>query len=142
MTATEPRYALPNTGRGLARQTTLGVAVAVAAVLIAQVAVTALGLDVGATGAMSPFSAGPLVVATVVAGAGAAVVCAGLIRFTGRPVRNFVAVSAAVFGVQLIPVVTLAPSLGVTPVGQAVLVIYHVIVAVPIVAALLGIGAQ
>ena len=140
MTATEPRYALPNTGRGLARRTTLGVAVA--AVLIAQVAVTTLGLDVGATGAMSPFSAGPLVVATVVAGAGAAVVCAGLIRFTARPVRDFVAVSAVVFALQLLPVIAVAPSLGVTAVGQAVLVLYHVVVAVPIVAALLGIGAR
>lgn len=87
---------------------------------------------------MSPFAAGPLVGTTVVAGAAAAIVYAGVVRFTDRPVRNFAAVAVVVFALQLLPVFVVAPSFGVTPVGQAVLVIYHVLVAVPIVAFVTG----
>ena len=142
MTSSQSRDALPDTGTDLARRTALGVGVAAVAVVIAQAAVTALGLDVGAAGRMSPFSAGALVGSTVAAGVGAAVVYAGLIRFTARPVRNFLVAAGVVFALQLLPVAVLAPSLGVTPVGQAVLVFHHVVVAVPIVAALLGIGSR
>ncbi|MGQ3330601.1 hypothetical protein [Halorubrum sp. FL23] len=55
-----------------------------------------------------------------------------LIRFTDTPVRNFVAVAGVVFVLQLLPVFAIAPSLGVTSVGQTVLVVHHAIVAVPI----------
>ncbi|MBX0323556.1 hypothetical protein EGH21_10995 [Halomicroarcula sp. F13] len=61
-----------------------------------------------------------------------------LARLTDRPVRNFVAVSALVFVGMLVPVLVVAPSLGVTGVGQAVLVALHVVVAVPLVAFVVG----
>ncbi len=142
MATSRKRYSLPSSGSGLARRAALGVAVAVIAVLVAQGVVDALALDVGAAGPTSPFTAGPLVASTVVAGAGAAVVYAGLVRFTDRPVRNFLAAAGVVFAVMLIPVIAFAPSLGVTPVGQAVLVIHHVLVAVPIVAFLIGTASR
>lgn len=59
---------------------------------------------VGLTGSMSPFGAGPLIGASVVAGAGAATVYAAVVGFTSRPVRNFVALSTGVFAVMLVPV--------------------------------------
>lgn len=139
MSPPRSRYPLPESATDLTRRATFGVGVAVLAVFIAQGFVEGFDLGVGASGPMSPFSAGPLLGTTVVAGAGAAVVYAGLVRFTDRPVRNFVAVAGAVFVIQLVPVFVLAPSLGVTPVGQAVLLLYHVLVAVPIVAFLIGI---
>jgi len=43
-----------------------------------------------------------------------------------------------VFTLQLVPVFTFAPAFGVTPLGQWVLVLYHVLVAVPIVAFVTG----
>lgn len=142
MVTTRSRYALPTSGSGLARRTAFGVGLAAVAVLVAQSAVTLLGLDVGATGAMSPFATAPLVASSVVAGAGAALVYAALVRLTARPVRNFLVASGVVFALMLVPVVAFAPSLGVTPVGQAVLAAYHVVVAVPIVAAIVGIGSR
>jgi hypothetical protein len=142
MATTQSRYALPGTGGGLARRTALGVGLAVLAVLVAQGLVTLVGLDVGETGAMTPFATAPLVASSILAGAGAALVYAGLARFTDRPVRNFVAVSGVVLALTLVPVVAFAPSLGVTAVGQAVLAVYHVLVAVPIVGALIGVGSR
>ena len=135
MATARTRYSLPESGIGLARRTALGIGVAVVAVLVAQGIVDALALDVGVSGPMSPFAAGAL---AVVAGAGAAVVYAGLVRYTDRPVRNFLAAAGAVFAVMLVPVLAFAPSLGVTPVGQAVLVAHHLVVAVPIAAFLIG----
>lgn len=136
------RYPVPDSAGGLVRRTTVGVLTAVVAVLVANAAVTGLGLDVGPTGAMSPFTVAPLVTSCVVAGVGGAVVYAGLVRLTDRPVRNFVAVSTGVFVLMLGPVALFAPSLGVTPVGQVVLTIYHVLVAVPLVAAIVGVLGQ
>lgn len=138
MHATEPRYPRPTGATDLARRATLGIGVAVVAVLAAQVLVDALGVDVGASGPTSPFAATPLVSSTIVSGAGATVVYAGLVRYTGRPVRNFVALSVVVFALLLLPAVLVAPSLGISPAGQAVLVGYHVLVAVPITAFLVG----
>jgi hypothetical protein len=138
MATARTRYSLPSSAGGLARRATLGIGVAVLAVLVAQGIVDALALDVGVSGPMSPFAAGALVTSTVAAGAGAAVVYAGLVRFTDRPVRNFIAAAGVVFAVMLIPVIAFAPSLGVTTVGQAVLAVHHALVAVPIVAALVG----
>jgi hypothetical protein len=138
MATARTRYSLPESGIGLARRTALGIGVAVVAVLVAQGIVDALALDVGASGPMSPFAAGALAASAVVAGAGAAVVYAGLVRYTDRPVRNFLAAAGAVFAVMLVPVLAFAPSLGVTPVGQAVLVAHHLVVAVPIAAFLIG----
>jgi hypothetical protein len=142
MTAVHSRYTVPDSGGALARRTALGIGVAVLAVLVAQGIVDAIGLEIGSSGPMSPFTAGTLVAATVAAGAGAAVVYAGLVRFTDRPIRNFVAVAGVVFLLQLVPVFAFAPSLGVTPVGQAVLVLHHVLVAVPIVASLIGVVSR
>jgi hypothetical protein len=137
MTTKQTRYPIPDSGRDLARRTGLGTGVAVIAVLAAQAVVDALALEVGASGPMSPFTAGPLVSATVAAGAGAAVVYALLVRFTDTPVRNFVGAAGVAFVLQLLPVFLFAPSLGVTPVGQAVLVVHHAVVAIPIVAFLI-----
>ena len=142
MATARRRYSLPDSAGGLARRTALGVAVAVLAVLVAQGLVASRALDVGAAGPTSPFTAGPLVGATVAAGAGAAVVYAGLARFTDRPVRNFLAAAGAVFVLLLVPVVAFAPSIGVTPVGQAVLVVHHLLVAIPIVAFLVGAASR
>lgn len=138
MATVHPRYPVAESAGTLARRATLGIGVAVIAVLLGQALVAALALNVGPSGSMSPFTAGPLIGTTVVAGAAASIVYAGLVRFTGSPVRNFAAVSVVVFTLQLLPVVVVAPSLGVTPVGQAVLVVYHVLVAVPIVAFVTG----
>ena len=138
MSAGQPRFSLPESGSVLVRRTTIGTGVAVAAVLVVQALIEGLAVGVGGSGPMSPFAAGPLVGTTVVAGAVAAVVYAALVRFTDRPIRNFFIVAGAAFTLQLVPVFVLAPSLGVTTVGQAVLVLYHVLVAVPIVAFLVG----
>ena len=132
------RFPVPRTGAALARRTAIGVGVAVVALLVVQVIVDTLGVELGASGPMTPFAAGPLVGATVVAGVGAAVVYAVVVGVTTRPGRNFVAVAAVVFGVMLVPVVLVAPSMGITPAGQAVLVLYHLLVAVPITALVVG----
>jgi len=116
----------------------MGVLVAIAAVLLTQTVVDVLGIALGAGGPTSPFGAGALVGSTVVAGIGAAVVYAGLLRFTDKPGRNFVAVAAAVFLVMLLPVAVVAPSMGVTTAGQAVLAVHHLLVAVPLVAFITG----
>jgi hypothetical protein len=131
------RYPVPETGSGLARRTATGVLLSVVLVLLAQGIVDALSIDVGATGSMSPFAAGPLVGATIVAGAGAAVAYAAAVKFTDQPVRNFVALAAGVFVIMLGPVF-LAPPEGITTVGQAILVLYHALVAVPLVAFITG----
>jgi hypothetical protein len=128
----------PRTGIALARRTAIGVGVAVVALLVVQAIVDAAGVEPGAAGPMTPFAAGPLIGSTVVAGVGAAVVYAVVGRFTTKPVRNFVAIAVAVFGVMLVPVVVFAPSIGVTPVGQGLLVLYHLLVAVPLTAFVVG----
>ncbi|WP_276272123.1 DUF6069 family protein [Haloarcula litorea] len=129
---------IATTGGELARRTALGVLVAaVAALLVAGIA-GALALPLGVTGATSPFAAVPIVASTVVAGTGAAVAYAALVRFTDRPVRNFTVLAGVVFVGMLVPVVAVAPTLGVTATGQAVLVALHVAVAVPLVAFVVG----
>lgn len=131
------QYPVPETSGGLARRTASGVFLAVVLVLLAQALVDALGIDVGATGSMSPFAAGPLIGATVVAGAGAAIAYAAVVTFTDQPVRNFVAIAAVVFVGMLVPVFV-APPEGITTVGQGILVLYHALVAVPLVAFIVG----
>lgn len=128
----------PLTGSDLARRTAIGVVVAIVALLVAQSLITVLGVDVGTPGEQNPFAVGSLVGSTVVAGIGAALVYAALDRFTDRPVRNFVVVAVGVFALMLVPVLTVAPTIGVTPTGQAVLVLYHLLVAVPLVAFVVG----
>jgi hypothetical protein len=142
MATTQPEHTLHTTGSGIARRTAFGVGLAAVAVLVAQNVVTLLGLDVGPTGAMTPFDPTPLVASAITAGAGAALVYAAVVRFTDRPVRNFLVASVVAFVLSLVPVVTFAPSLGVTGVGQAVLAVYHVVVAVPIVASLVGLRSR
>ncbi|MDS0299305.1 DUF6069 family protein [Halogeometricum sp. S1BR25-6] len=128
----------PTTAGDLARRTAFGVLTAVVLVFAARLAVELLGVDVGAGGAMDPFAAGPLLGSAVVAGVFAAVAYAALDRFTARPTRNFVALAAAVFAVMLVPVLTVAPSMGVTAAGQVVLAAFHILVAVPVVAFVVG----
>lgn len=138
MTPVSVRTAAPTNAAELARRTAAGVLVAVVGLLVANGLVTLADFDVGPTGPENPFAATPLVASTVVAGAGAAVAYAVLDRVTDRPVRNFVALAAAVFAVMLVPVLVFSPSLDVTPVGQAVLVVFHAVAAVPIVAFVVG----
>lgn len=93
MAQTNVRFSVPRTRGTLARRTTIGVVVALIAVLLTQALVDALAVNVGTPGPMSPFAATPLVATTIVAGVGAAVAYAVLITVTDRPVRNFVAVA-------------------------------------------------
>ncbi|MFC6826923.1 DUF6069 family protein [Halopelagius fulvigenes] len=139
-TTTPPstRYAVPTGAGELVRRTTAGVLVAVVALLLVRTVVALSGANLGATGANDPFALGPGIAAATVAGVGAAVVYAALVRLTDRPVRKFVAAAAVVFAVMLVPVIVFAPTLGVTAVGQAVLVVSHVVVAVPLVAFVTG----
>jgi hypothetical protein len=139
MATTTREHPVAPTANDLVRRTFVGVLVAVVAVLGARVGADLLELDlVAATATNSPFDAIPLVASSAIAGAGAAVVYAGLVRYTARPTRNFLVVAAAVFAAMLVPVAAFAPELGVTATGQLTLVVLHVAVAVPIVAAIVG----
>lgn len=138
MATISSRYPVATNGSELARRTAGGVLVGVIAALVVAGLVGAAGLNLGVSGPQSPFGAVPIVLSTVVSGVGAAVVYAALARLTGRPVRNFTALSAAVFVVMLVPVFAVAPSLGLTAVGQGALVVLHVAVAVPLVAFVVG----
>lgn len=132
------RYPIPTGAGDLARRTTVGVLTAVVATLLTRAIAGTLAIDLGATGAMTPFAAVPLVASAVFAGAGAAVAYAALVRLTERPVRNFVLLAGVVFVGMLLPVVLFAPALGVTTAGQALLVVLHVTVAVPLTAFVIG----
>jgi len=138
MSTVTARYPVATTGGELARRTAGGVLVGIVAALAVSGILTAVGLNLGASGAQSPFGAIPIVMSTVVAGVGAAVAYAAMVRFTDRPVRNFSILSAAVFVVMLVPVFAVAPALGLTAVGQGALVLIHVAVAVPLVAFVAG----
>jgi hypothetical protein len=131
------RQPVPDGGKQLVRRTANGVLGAVVLLLVTQAAVDTAGVDVGATGAMSPFAAGPLVGATVVAGAGAAIVYALLVEYTDQPTRNFVVAALGVFTLMLVPIFA-APPEGITTTGQAILIGYHLLVAVPLVAFVVG----
>jgi hypothetical protein len=133
------RYPIAESGGTLVHRTSLGVSVAIVAVLVTQVIANALRLNVGAPATMSPFAAGPLIGSTIVAGIGAAMLYAVVITLTDRPVRNFVAVAATVFAFMLLPVILITPSMGVTPTGQGLLILHHVLVAVPVSVFILGI---
>jgi hypothetical protein len=132
------RAVAPATASDLARQTAFGVLTALVLVFAARLVVELLGVDVGAAGAMSPFSAAPILGSVVVSGVLAAVAYAALDRFTARPTRNFLALAAVVFAVMLVPVLTVTPSMGVTAAGQAVLVAFHALVAAPLAAFVVG----
>lgn len=138
MEITSTRYPVAANASSLVRRTTAGVVVAVVASLLVLGIVTLLGLDLGVPGPNSPFAVAPTIAGTVFAGAGAAVAYAVLARYTARPTRNFLALAGVVFAAMLLPILVVAPSMGVSPVGQAVLVLVHAVVAVPIVAALIG----
>nr|WP_276252204.1 hypothetical protein [Halomicroarcula sp. SHR3] len=61
-----------------------------------------------------------------------------LVRLTDRPVGNFTVLSAVVLVVMLVPVVAIAPPLGLTALGQGAQVMIHVAVAVRMVAFVAG----
>lgn len=138
MATISSRYPVAASGGDLARRTTIGVLVGIVAALIVTALTGALGLELGVSGPASPFGAIPIVTSTVVAGAGAALAYAALVRLTARPVRNFSVLSVAVFALMLVPVVAVAPELGLTVTGQAALVVIHTAVAVPLVAFVVG----
>ncbi|SFR61057.1 DUF6069 family protein [Halogeometricum limi] len=138
MQLTTTRAVAPTSAGDLARQTAFGVLVALAFVFATRVVVGLLGVDLGVSGAASPFATAPILGSTVVAGIGAAVAYAVLDRATARPARNFVVLAAGVFAAMMVPVLTFAPELGVTPAGQLVLTAFHVFVAVPLVAFVVG----
>lgn len=135
---THARYIRPETAGDLARQTTFGVLVAVVLALVVRTVTLEIGVDLGPTGPTSPFASLPLVMTTVIAGVGAAVAYAVLDRLTARPVRTFLALAAMVFAGMLVPVVVFAPTLDVTPIGQVFLGVLHAVVAVPLVAFVIG----
>ncbi len=137
MSQSTVRYPVPETSGRLARRTGTGVLFAVVLVLLTQAIVDALSIDVGVTGSMSPFAAGPLIGVSIVAGAGAAIAYAAVVKFTIQPVRNFVALAVGVFVVMLVPVF-FAPPEGITTAGQGILVLYHALVAVPLVVFITG----
>lgn len=138
MEQTNGRLTIPKTGATLARRTAAGVGVAIVVLLITQALVDAFGVEHGASGPMTPFAAAPLIGTTIVAGVGAAIAYAAMVEFTNRPVRNFVAVAVVVFAVMLVPVLLVTPSMGITPAGQAILVLYHLLVVVPLVGFVIG----
>ena len=138
METTTRTATVPASAGGLARRTTIGVTLGVVGVLVLAALVQVLGVDVGAAGPQNPFAAGPLVGSAIVAGIGAAIAYAVLARVTARPTRNFVVLAALVFVGMLLPVALVAPTFGVTPVGQAILVLAHAVVAVPLVASIVG----
>ena len=138
MSTVTSRYPVAASGGELARRTAAGVVVAIVAALVARTLAGALGLSLGVSGPASPFGTMPIATSTVVAGIGAAVAYAALVRLTERPVRNFTVLSTAVFVAMLVPVFVAAPSLGLTAVGQATLVAIHAVVAVPLVAFVVG----
>lgn len=138
MEQTNVRFTAPNTGATLARRTAAGVGVAIVALLITQAIVDAVGVELGASGPISPFAAVPLIGTTIVAGVGAAFAYAAIVKFTTRPVRNFVVIAVVVFAVLLVPVFLVTPSMGLTLTGQGLLVLYHLLVAVPLVGFIVG----
>jgi hypothetical protein len=91
--------------------------------------------------ALDPFN--PLAIAgsAVVAGAGAAVVYAAAVRFSDAPVAVFLGAAVVVFVGMLVPVLAVAPDLGVGDVGQAWLIALHGAVAVPLVIAVARLGS-
>jgi len=139
MSVINTQYPVAGSGSELARRTTAGVLVSVVlAVVVVVVGVDLLSLDVGDSGTWSPFGLLAVLVA-ILAGAGAAVAYAALVRYTDRPARNFGILSAAVFLLMLVPVFTFAPSQGVAEgTGQGLLVVLHAAVAVPLVAFISG----
>jgi hypothetical protein len=138
MATVSSRYPVATGGRDLARRTAGGVLVAIVAALLVRTIVGAANLSLGAGGPASPFGTVPIVMSSLVAGVGAAVAYAALVRLTERPVRNFAALAAVVFVGMLVPVFAVAPAMGLTVAGQAVLVALHVVVAVPLVAFVVG----
>lgn len=138
-TTRRTRYAVPTSGADLFRRTALGVFVAILAVLLTRGIARALSADlVGPTQGPTPFDVVPIVTFVVFVGAGAAVAYAALDRLTARPVRNFLVAAGLVFAFLLVPLVTVAPAQGVTPLGQVVLFVFHVVAAVPLVAFVVG----
>ena len=133
-TSTSPAHdpARADGARALALRTTLGTLVAV--VLALAVRAAAVATDPG-LGALDPFAVVPVVGSAVVAGAGAAVVYAAAVRLTARPVRTFLVAAAVVFVAMLVPVVTVAPTLGAGTAARGWLVAMHLAVAVPLVVA-------
>jgi len=131
-------YPVPDGAGELIARTVAGALVAVVAVLIVQAFVAALGVDVGTASDPDPFAAGPLVVATAVGAAGAAVAYAVAVAATDRPAVTFVVAAAVGFAASLVPVVAVAPGLGVTVTGVTVLLLYHFLVAASLVAFVVG----
>ncbi|WP_101295493.1 DUF6069 family protein [Halegenticoccus soli] len=114
------------------------IALALAVLANALIRGIAVALVSGAE-SVDPLGWGPVLVSTAVAATMATGVYAALVRFTGRPTRNFVALAAVVLVASLIPIATVAPSIpGVTTPVLGALVAMHVASAVAIVAALTG----
>lgn len=118
--------------RSLAARTAVGTGVA--AVLALVLRAIAVGTEPGLA-ALAPFGVTEIVSSTVFAGVGAALMYAGAVRFTDRPVRTFLAAAVAVFALSLAAIVTAAPDLGVGTTGQLWLAVLHLAVAVPLTAA-------
>ena len=79
------------------------------------------------------FTLPAIVASTVVAGAGAVLIYAGTVRYTPHLTRNFLIAAGVVFVGMLLPVLLVAPTLGVGTVGQLWFVGFHLAVSVPLV---------
>jgi hypothetical protein len=119
----------PDSARSLAVRTAVGTGVAVVFALVLRA--VAISLDPGLA-ALAPFGAAEIASSAVFAGVGAALVYAGAVRFTDRPVRTFLAAAVAVFALSLVAIVAAAPEIGIGTAGQVWLGVLHVAVAVPL----------
>jgi hypothetical protein len=136
--APEAREAIRrDSARSLTRRTAVGTAAAVVLAFVTRSVALGVNPDLAA---LDPFGIGPIAGSAVAAGVGAAVVYAGAVRYTARPVRTFLAAAAAVFVLMLLPVAFVSPELGVGTGGQLWLVVLHAAVAVPLVLAVVRLG--
>lgn len=122
----------PTTAGALTSRVTIGTLGAVVLVLLAREAALTVTPSLSGT---DPFATLPVLGSAVAGGAGAAVAYAVLVRITAYPERAFVLAAVGAYAVMLMPVLIIAPDLGVEGVGQAWLLVLHLAVAVPIAAA-------
>jgi hypothetical protein len=119
----------PDSARSLAVRTAVGTGLAVVLALVLRA--VAVGLEPGLA-ALAPFGVAEIASSSVFAGVGAALVYAGAVRFTRRPVGTFLAAAVAVFALSLVAIVAAAPEIGIGTAGQVWLGVLHVAVAVPL----------
>lgn len=126
-----------DSARSLTLRTTIGTLIAVVFALGLRWIAVSTNPELAALG---PFAPLPIVVSVIVAGVGAALVYTVGVRYATRPVRTFLLAAGGVFVAMLLPVLLVAPTLGVGTIGQLWLVGLHLAVALPLVTAIVRIG--